>query len=58
MCEYLSSGADIANICNEAALSAARYDHHQVTSQDLENAVERVVGGIEKKTKVSNRGTN
>ena len=47
-----STGADIANICNEAALRAARYKHQTVSLADLEYAVERVLGGLEKKTQV------
>ena len=46
------SGADIANVCNEAALIAARHDKEFVTQQDFLNAVDRIVGGLEKKTKV------
>lgn len=46
------SGADIANVCNEAALTAARVDHKAVTKQDFLNAVDRIVGGLEKKTKI------
>lgn len=46
------SGADIANVCNEAALIAARHDKGFVTQQDFLNAVDRIVGGLEKKTKV------
>lgn len=44
------SGADIANVVNEAALHAARHAHHVVTGVDLEYAVERVVGGTEKRS--------
>ncbi|XP_022703747.1 paraplegin-like [Varroa jacobsoni] len=44
------SGADIANVCNEAALHAAREKKRSVGSGDIEYAVERVVGGTEKKT--------
>ncbi|XP_026331849.1 paraplegin [Hyposmocoma kahamanoa] len=44
------SGADIANVCNEAALHAARHKKSIVTAADLEYAVERVVGGTEKKS--------
>ena len=43
------SGADIANICNEAALGAARNSHQAVCNQDFLDAVDRVVGGIERK---------
>jgi ATP-dependent metalloprotease FtsH len=46
------SGADIANMCNEAALIAARYDKKQVEKQDFLDAVDRIVGGLEKKNKI------
>ena len=46
------SGADIANVCNEAALIAARHDKPQVGKQDFLDAVDRIIGGLEKKTKV------
>jgi len=46
------SGADIANICNEAALIAARRDAGKVGKQDFLDAVDRVVGGLEKKNKL------
>ena len=46
------SGADIANVCNEAALIAARHDQKSVCKQDFLDAVDRIVGGLEKKTKV------
>lgn len=46
------SGADIANICNEAALIAARHNHTSVVKQDFLDAVDRIIGGLEKKTKV------
>ena len=46
------SGADIANVCNEAALIAARHDKKFVTKQDFLDAVDRIIGGLEKKTKV------
>lgn len=48
----LFSGADIANVCNEAALIAARHLSPAVTSRHFEQAVERVIGGLEKKTRV------
>lgn len=48
------SGADIANVCNEAALHAARFSKECVTSKDLEYAVERSVGGTEKRTNALN----
>ena len=46
------SGADIANVCNEAALIAARHDKKAVCKQDFLDAVDRIVGGLEKKSKV------
>ncbi len=46
------SGADIANVCNEAALIAARHSHESVNKQDFLDAVDRIVGGLERKTKV------
>lgn len=46
------SGADIANVCNEAALIAARKDKTKVEWQDLMDAIDRVVGGLEKKSKI------
>ena len=46
------SGADIANVCNEAALIAARHDKKTVEKQDFLDAVDRIIGGLEKKTKV------
>ena len=46
------SGADIANVCNEAALIAARHDKKTVTKDDFLAAVDRIIGGLEKKTKV------
>ncbi len=46
------SGADIANVCNEAALIAARHDKKSVTKDDFLSAVDRIIGGLEKKTKV------
>lgn len=46
------SGADIANVCNEAALIAARHNKRVVSKQDFLNAVDRIIGGLEKKTKV------
>ena len=46
------SGADIANVCNEAALIAARHDSKVVKKQDFLDAVDRIIGGLEKKTKV------
>ncbi|MCS3532507.1 ATP-dependent zinc metalloprotease FtsH [Chryseobacterium sp. JUb7] len=45
------SGADIANLCNEAALIAARNNHTSVTKQDFLDAVDRIIGGLEKKNK-------
>ena len=46
------SGADIANVCNEAALIAARHNSKKVGKQDFLDAVDRIIGGLEKKTKV------
>jgi cell division protease FtsH len=46
------SGADIANVCNEAALIAARKEKKEVEKQDFLDAVDRIVGGLEKKTKI------
>nr|TKW17663.1 hypothetical protein SEVIR_5G383100v2 [Setaria viridis] len=46
------AGADIANVCNEAALIAARSEDAQITIQHFEAAIDRVIGGLEKKNKV------
>ncbi len=46
------SGADIANVCNEAALIAARKDKQAVDKQDFMDAVDRIIGGLERKTKI------
>ena len=46
------SGADIANVCNEAALIAARHNCKSVGKQDFLDAVDRIIGGLEKKTKI------
>ncbi len=46
------SGADIANVCNEAALIAARKDKKSVERQDFLDAVDRIIGGLEKKNKI------
>ena len=46
------SGADIANVCNEAALIAARHDKKAVDKEDFLAAVDRIIGGLEKKSKV------
>ena len=46
------SGADIANVCNEAALIAARGGHKKVGKQDFMDAVDRIVGGLERKNKI------
>ena len=46
------SGADIANVCNEAALIAARRNEKSVGRQDFLDAVDRIIGGLEKKTKI------
>lgn len=47
------AGADIANVCNEAALIAARNESAQVTMEHFEAAIDRIIGGLEKKNKVS-----
>lgn len=47
------SGADIANVCNEAALIAARHGKNAVDKQDFLDAVDRIIGGLEKKTKIT-----
>ena len=47
------SGADIANVCNEAALIAARHGKKSVGKQDFLDAVDRIVGGLEKKNKIT-----
>ena len=46
------SGADIANVCNEAALTAARKDKKAIDKQDFLDAVDRIIGGLEKKSKI------
>jgi len=46
------SGADIANVCNEAALIAARKNKKSVTHQDFHDAIDRIIGGLEKKSKI------
>lgn len=46
------SGADIANVCNEAALIAARHNNEFVVKQNFLDAVDRIIGGLEKKTKI------
>ena len=46
------SGADIANVCNEAALTAARHDTTAIDKQDFLDAVDRIVGGLERKSKI------
>ena len=46
------SGADIANVCNEAALIAARHQKNAVGKQDFLDAIDRIIGGLEKKTKI------
>lgn len=46
------SGADIANVCNEAALIAARNNHKTVGKQDFMDAVDRIIGGLERKNKI------
>jgi cell division protease FtsH len=46
------SGADIANVCNESALIAARNAHKSISKQDFLDAIDRIIGGLEKKNKV------
>ena len=46
------SGADIANVCNEAALIAARSDSKEIVKQDFMDAIDRIVGGLEKRSKI------
>ncbi len=46
------SGADIANVCNEAALTAARHNKKSIDKQDFLDAVDRIVGGLERKSKI------
>lgn len=46
------SGAEIANLCNEAALIAARHKHENITRQDFLDAVDRIIAGLEKKSKI------
>lgn len=46
------AGAEIANVCNEAALIAARHDHTEVSMEDFQDAMDRVIGGLEKKNKL------
>ncbi len=46
------SGADIANVCNEAALIAARQDKKEVDRQDFMDAIDRIIGGLEKRNKI------
>ncbi len=46
------SGADIANVCNESALIAARSDHKSISKQDFLDAIDRIIGGLEKKNKI------
>ena len=50
------SGADIANVCNEAALIAARKDKKKVEKQDFLDAVDRIIGGLEKRSKIITSG--
>ena len=46
------SGADIANVCNEAALIAARHEKSVITKEDFMSAVDRIIGGLEKKNRI------
>jgi cell division protease FtsH len=50
------SGADIANVCNEAALIAARGEKKSVDKDDFMNAVDRIVGGLEKRSRITTLG--
>ncbi|RLD88080.1 MAG: peptidase M41, partial [Bacteroidetes bacterium] len=50
------SGADIANVCNESALIAARINHKKITKQDFMDAIDRIIGGLEKKNKIISPG--
>ena len=50
------AGAEIANVCNEAALIAARRDKKFITNQDFTDAIDRVIGGLEKKNKIISPG--
>ncbi|MEF9924336.1 MAG: ATP-dependent zinc metalloprotease FtsH [Muribaculaceae bacterium] len=50
------SGADIANVCNEAALIAARHKKKVVQKQDFMDAVDRIIGGLEKRSKITTLG--
>jgi len=47
-------GAEIANVCNEAALLASRKNHTEITQEDFQDAIERVIAGLEKKNKLIN----
>ncbi len=46
------SGADIANVCNESALIAARQENDKIMPEDFMNAIDRIIGGLEKKNKI------
>lgn len=46
------SGADIANVCNESALIAARHDKKEIDRQDFYDAIDRIIGGLEKRNKI------
>lgn len=48
-------GADIANVCNEAALLAVRKNHEKITMSDFEEAIERIIAGLEKRNKLINQ---
>jgi cell division protease FtsH len=50
------SGADIANVCNEAALIAARKNKNVIEKQDFLDAVDRIIGGLERKSKIISKG--
>lgn len=49
------SGADIANVCNEAALIAARANKEAIEKQDFSNAIDRIIGGLEKKNRITTK---
>lgn len=55
-CTPGASGADIANICNEAAIHAARMSSSSVSTADFENALERITAGLEKRVSVVPEG--
>ena len=50
---FMCAGADIANVCNESALIAARHSKKSVDHSDFEQAIERVIAGLERKSQVA-----